>query len=197
MRENIKEKKMKKTVKSEIFENGKYTIEVKKGLLTISCSKKGPIMEINRIEVKGEIKDEKRALELAAKYILDLEQGAGNYNHIEKAFKIVKEYTTDLDSYHGEVDVFLGELAQRAYDSFYEKVRTKVSADGGKSYIILHEGNVECKFDDEFVKINGKRFVLESGEYGISDALSQISETTDFLSKESLKTYEMLKEKFD
>ena len=187
---------MKKTVKSEIFEKGEYTIEVKKGLLTISCNKKGPIMEINRIEVKGEIKDEKMALELAVKYILDLEQGAGNYNHIEKAFKIVKEYTTDLDSHYGEVDVFLGDLAQKAYNSFGEKVRTKCSVDSG-SYIILHNGNVECKFDDEFVKINGKRFALESGEYGISDALSQISETTDFLSKESLETYEMLKEKFD
>ena len=187
---------MKKTVKSEIFEKGEYTIEVKKGLLTISCSKKGPIMEINRIEVKGEIRDEKWALELAAKYILDLEQGAGNYNHIEKAFKIVKEYTTDLDSHYGEVDVFLGDLAQNAYNSFSEKVKTKFSADD-KSYIILHEGNVECKFDDEFVKINGKRFALESGEYGISDALSQISETTDFLSEESLGTYNMLKEKFD
>lgn len=188
---------MKKTVKSEIFENGEYKIETKKGLLTISCSKKGPIMEINRIEVKGEmIKDEERALELAAKYILDLEQGAGNYNHIENAFKIVKEYTTDLDSYYGEVDVFLGDLVQNAYNSFSEKVKTKFSADD-KSYIILYEGNVECKFDDEFVKINGKRFALESGEYGISDALSQISETTDFLSKESLETYEMLKEKFD
>ena len=188
---------MKKTVKSEIFEKGEYKIEIKKGLLTISPSKKVPVMEIQKIEVKGEIKEPERALEIAEKYILDLEQGAGDYCDISKAFKIVKEYTMDLDSYGGDPDVFLGELAQQAYNSFYEKVRTKVSADGGKSYLVLHEGNVECRIDDGLVRIDGERFALESGEYGLSAALSQISKVTDFLSEKSLETYEMLLEKFD
>lgn len=188
---------MKKTVKSKIFEDGKYTIEVKDNLLTISSNEEEPLTEISKIEVKGEIKDKERALELAGKYILNLEQGAGNYNDIEDAFVEVKEYTTDLDSCYGERDVVLGDLVQRAYDSFAEKVKTKFSTDVDKSYIVLYEGNVECKRDDELVRINGERFALESGEYGISEALSQISETTDFLSEESLETYEMLKEKFD
>lgn len=188
---------MKKTVKSEIFEKGEYEIEIKKGLLTISASKKAQVMEIRKIEVKGEIKEPERALEIATKNILDLEQGAGDYCDIAKAFKTVKEYTMDLDSYYGEVDVFLGVLAQQACNSFYEKVRTKVSADGGKSYIVLHEGNVECRIDDGLVRIEGERFALESGEYGLSAAFSQISEVTDFLSEESYKTYEMLEEKFD
>lgn len=188
---------MKKTVKSEIFEKGEYEIEIKKGLLTISASKKAPVMEIQKIEVKGEMKEPERALEIAEKNILDLEQGAGDYCDIAKAFKIVTEYTMDLDSYYGEVDVFLGDLAQQAYNSFGEKVRTKVSADGGKSYVVLYEGNVECKIDDGLVKIEGERFALESGEYGLSTALSQISEVTDLLSEESYKTYEMLEEKFD
>ena len=192
----VKEKNMKKTVKSEIFEKGEYEIEVKEGLLTISASKKVLVMEIQKIEVKGEIKDLERALEIAEKNILDLEQGAGDYCDIAKAFKEVKEYTMDLDSGYGDVDVFLGELAQQAYNSFYEKVRTKVSADGGKSYLVLHEGNVECRIDDGLVRIEGERFALESGEYGLSAALSQISEVTDFLSEKSLETYEMLLEKF-
>ena len=187
---------MKKTVKSEIFEKGEYRIEIKKDLLTIKSSGKEPA-EIKKIEAKGEIKEPERALEIAQKYILDMEQGAGDYCDIAKAFKNVKEYTMDLDSYYGDPDVFLGELAQQAYNSFYEKVRTKVSADGGKSYVVLYEGNVECRIDDGLVKIEGERFALESGEYGISAALSQISETTDFLSEESYKTYEMLEEKFD
>lgn len=193
----VKEKNMKKTVKSEIFEKGEYKIEIKKELLTISASKKVPVMEIQKIEVKGEIKDLERALEIAEKNILDLEQGAGDYCDIAKPFKEVKEYTMDLDSGYGDVDVFLGELAQQAYNSFYEKVRTKVSADGGKSYLVLHEGNVECRIDDGLVRIEGERFALESGEYGLSAALSQISEVTDFLSEKSLETYEMLLEKFD
>lgn len=193
----VKEKNMKKTVKSEIFEKGEYEIEVKEELLTISASKKGQVMEIQKVEAKGETKDFETAMRIAEKYILDLEQGAGDYCDISKAFKEVEEYTMDLSSHYGDADVFLGELAQQAYNSFYEKVRTKVSADGGKSYVVLHEGNVECKIDDGLVRIEGERFALESGEYGFSAALSQISEVTDFLSEESYKTYEMLEEKFD
>lgn len=188
---------MKKTVKSKIFEDGKYKIEVKDNLLTISSNEEEPITEISKIEVAGKVKDQKKALELAEKYILNLEQGEGNYNDIEDAFVEVKEYTTDLDSCYGDRDVVLGDLVQRAYDSFAEKVKTKFSTDVDKSYIVLYEGNVECKRDDELVRINGEWFALESGEYGLSEALSQIDETTDFLSEESLETYEMLKEKFE
>ena len=187
---------MEKTVKSEIFERTEYRIEAREDFLTISSGETGPFAEIRKIEVKGETKEPERALEIAQKYILDLEQGAGDYCDIAKAFKEVKEYTMDLDSGYGDVDVFLGELAQQAYNSFYEKVRTKVSADGGKSYLVLHEGNVECRIDDGLVRIEGERFALESGEYGLSAALSQISEVTDFLSEKSLETYEMLLEKF-
>ena len=194
---------MKKTVKSELFERGEYSIEVKEGLLSITSNEIEPIVEIQKVEVKGEIKDQKMAMEIAEKYILNMEQGKGDYSDIEKAFKEVKEYTLDLDSCYGDNNDLLGGLAQRAYNSFGEKVRIKFSTDGSSayseniSYVVLFEGNVECKYNDELVRINGERFTLESGEYGLHDALSQIGKTTDFLSEESLETYEMLKEKFD
>ena len=194
---------MKKTVKSELFERGEYSIEVKEGLLSITSNEIEPIVEIQKVEIKGEIKDQKMAMEIAEKYILNMEQGKGDYSDIEKAFKEVKEYALDLDGCYGQNSGILGELAYRAYSSFCEKAGVKFSTDGNSAYsenicyIVLREGNVECKYNDELVRIEGERFALESGEYGLHDALSQIGKTTDFLSEESLETYEMLKEKFD
>ena len=194
---------MEKTVKSELFERGEYKIEVKEDLLTITSNEIEPIVEIQKAEVKGEIKDQERALEIAEKYILNLEQGKGDYCDIAKAFKEVKEYALDLDGCYGQNSGILGELAYRAYSSFCEKAGVKFSTDGNSAYsenicyIVLREGNVECKYVDELVRIEGERFALESGKYGLDNALFQISKITDFLSEESLETYKMLKQKFD
>lgn len=194
---------MEKTVKSKLFERGEYKIEVKEDLLTITSNEEGPTIEIQKAEVKGEIKDQERALEIAEKYILNLEQGEGDYCDIEKAFKEVKEYALDLDDCYGENSDILGKLAYRAYSSFRGKVGVKLSTNGSSAcsenicYIVLFEGNVECKYCDELVRIEGERFALESGKYGLDNALFQISKITDFLSEESLETYKTLKQKFD
>ena len=194
---------MEKTVKSELFERGEYKIEVKEDLLTITSNEIEPIVEIQKVKVKGEIKNHERALEIAEKYILNLEQGKGDYCDIKKAFKEVKEYALDLDGCYGQNSGILGELAYRAYSSFCEKVGVKFSTDGNSAYsenicyIVLREGNVECKYNDELVRIEGERFALESGKYGLDNALSQIGKTTGFLSEESLETYKTLKQKFD
>lgn len=108
---------MKKKVKSKFFERGEYKIEVKEDLLTITSNEEGRAVEIQKAEVKGEIKDQERALEIAEKYILDLEQGKGDYCDIKKAFKEVKEYALDLDDCYGENSDILGKLAYRAYSS--------------------------------------------------------------------------------
>lgn len=194
---------MEKTVKSELFERGEYKIEVKEDLLTITSNEIEPIVEIQKVKVKGEIKNHERALEIAEKYILNLEQGKGDYCDIAKAFKEVKEYALDLDGCYGQNSGILGELAYRAYSSFRGKAVVKFSTNGSSDFsenichIVLFEGNVECKYCDELVRIEGKRFALESGKYGLDNALSQIGKTTGFLSEESLETYKTLKQKFD
>ena len=185
---------MKKTVN---LETTAYEINVEDLAIEIKNKSKGLEEDILNVKIEGKVEIKEKAMEIAEKYIDELEWGGAEYSDISSAFVhgTVKEYRIDTGRSQ-EADERIGVNIISIIESFLaegeEKVNVYFSAvneKGKKDYILFEGGNVEASIGDNFLKISKgvAEFKSHSGE--IQKIIKNLAEFSEHLSKENQKAF--------
>lgn len=160
---------MKKTVSLEKIERRNYEINVE-GLM-IEIRNLDSSSEIQNLKVTGKVKNENEAMKIVQKYISDLEEETAEYSDIAKAFVplTITEFRMDMDSYYGEKNDFLGEIAHKVIKSFKneigKEIKVFVSTDNETNYISLNEGDFKMEIEGNSFEITDGYIEIKSGPY--------------------------------
>lgn len=188
---------MKKTVNLEATA---YEINVEDLSIEIKNKSKSLEEDILSVKIKGKVEDKEKAIEIAEKYIEELEWGGAEYADISSAFipGTVKEYRIDTGRSQ-DADERLGVNVNSILESFLaegeEKVNVFFSAvneKGEKDYILFEVGNVKASIGDNFLKISKgvSEFKTHSGE--IQKIIKNLAEFSEHLSEENQKAFSNL-----
>lgn len=188
---------MKKTVN---LETTVYEINVENLGIEIKNKSKGLEEDILNIKIEGKVEDKKKAMEIAEKYIDELEWGGAEYSDISSAFipGTIKEYRMDTGRSQN-ADERLGVNIISIIESFLaedeDEVKVFFSAvneKGKKDYILFEAGNVEASIEDNFLKISKgvSEFKSHSGE--IQKIIKNLAEFSEHLSEENQKAFSNL-----
>ena len=188
---------MKKTVN---FETTAYEINVEDFTIEIKNKSKDLNEDILNVKIEGKVKDKEKAMEIAEKYIEELEWGGAEYADISNAFVsgTVKEYRMDtgrsLDAnerlglnVNSILESFLAE-GEEKLNIFFSAVNEREE----KDYLLLEGGNVEALIGNNFLKISKgvAEFKSHSGE--IQKIIKNLAEFSEHLSEENQKSFSNL-----
>lgn len=183
---------MKKTIN---LETTSYEINVEDLAIEIKNKSKDLNEDILNVKIEGKVADKEKAMEIAEKYIDELEWGGAEYADISSAFipGTVKEYRIDTGRSQ-DADERLGVNIISIIENFLaedeDEVKVFFSAvneKGKKDYILFEAGNVEASIGDNFLKISKgvAEFKSHSGE--IRKIIKNLAEFSEYLSEENQK----------
>lgn len=189
---------MKKTVN---FETTAYEINIEDLTIEIENKSKDLNEDILNVKIVGKVKDKEKAMEIAEKYIEELEWGGAEYADISNAFVsgTVKEYRMDtgrsLDAnerlglnVNSILESFLAE-GEEKLNIFFSAVNEREE----KDYLLLEEGNVKASIGgDNFLKISKGLLEVKSNAWGIKKIIRNLIEISEYLSEENRKTFSNL-----
>lgn len=189
---------MEKTVN---LETTAYEINVEDFAIEIKNKSKDLNEDILNVKIEGKIKDKEKAMEIAEKYIEELEWGGAEYADISNAFVsgTVKEYRMDtgrsLDAnerlglnVNSILESFLAE-GEEKLNIFFSAVNEREE----KDYLLLEEGNVKVSIGgDNFLKISKGLLEVKSNAWGIKKIIRNLIEISEYLSEENRKTFSNL-----
>lgn len=185
---------MKKTIN---LETTAYEINVEDSAIEIKNKSKDLDENILNVKIEGKVEDKEKAMEIAEKYIDELEWGGAEYADISSAFisGTVKEYRIDTGR-SWEADERLGLNVNSILESFLaegeEKVNiffSAVNEKGEKDFLLLEEGNVKASIGDNFLKISKGLLEVKSNSWGIKKIIQNLIEFSEYLSEENRKTF--------
>lgn len=188
---------MKKTVNLEATA---YEINVKDLSIEIKNKSKSLEEDILNVKIEGKVEDKKKAIEIAEKYIDELEWGGAEYADISIAFVpgTVKEYRIDTGRSQ-DADERLGVNVNSILESFLaegeEKVNVFFSAVNEKekkNYVLFEGGNVKASIGDNFLKISKGIAEFKSHFSGIQKIIKNLGEFSEHLSEENQKAFSNL-----
>ncbi len=188
---------MKRTIN---LEKTSYEINVEDLAIEIKNKSKSLEEDILNVKIEGKVEDKEKAIEIAEKYIDELEWGGAEYSDISSAFipGTVKEYRIDTGRSQ-DADERIGANVNSILESFLVEGEDKVNVffsavneKGKKDYILLEEGNVEASIGDNFLKISKgvAEFKSHSGE--IQKIIKNFSEFSEHLSEKNQKAFSNL-----
>lgn len=177
-----------------------YEINVENLGIEIKNKSKGLEEDILNIKIEGKVEDKEKAMEIAEKYIDELEWGGAEYSDISSAFipGTIKEYRMDTGRSQN-ADERLGVNVNSILESFLAEGEDKVNVffsavneKGKKDYVLLKEGNVEASIGDNFLKISKgvAEFKSHSGE--IQKIIKNLAEFSEHLSEKNQKAFSNL-----
>lgn len=180
---------MKKTISLEKNETKIYEINVE-GLMIeikeIGCASE---IDFQKIKVTGKVKSMNEAMEIAQKYISDLEEETAEYSDIAKAFVplTITEFRMDMDSYYGEKNDFLGEIAYKVIKSFKneigKEIKVFVSTDDETNYISLNEGDFKMEIEGNSFEITDGYIEIKSGSYELEKMVKNLGNVDRYFSE--------------
>ena len=188
---------MKKTVNLEATA---YEINVEDLSIEIKNKSKSLEEDILNVKIKGKVKNKEKAMEIAEKYIDELEWGGAEYADISSAFipRTVKEYRIDTGRSQ-DADERLGVNVNSILESFLaegeEKVNVFFSAvneKGKKDYVLFEGGNVEASIRDNFLEISKGVTEFKPHSGGIQKIIKNLAEFSEHLSEENQKAFSNL-----
>lgn len=188
---------MKKTIN---LETTSYEINVEDLAIEIKNKSKDLNEDILNVKIEGKVADKEKAMEIAEKYIDELEWGGAEYADISSAFipGTVKEYRIDTGRSQ-DADERIGVNVNSILESFLaedgDEVKvffSTVNEKRKKDYILFEAGNVEASIGDNFLKISKgvAEFKSHSGE--IQKIIKNLAEFSEHLSKENQKAFSNL-----
>lgn len=193
---------MKKTVILEKNETRIYEINVE-GLMIeikeIGCASE---IDFQEIKVTGKVKSMNEAMEIAQKYISDLEEGTAEYSDIAKAFipSTITEFRMDMDSYYGERNDFLGEIANKVIKSFKNEIEKEIkvfiSTDNETSYISLNEGDFKMEIKGNSFEITDGYIEIKSGPYELEKMVKNLGNVDSYFSESTEGAFAGIKNGF-
>lgn len=180
---------MKKTVILEKNETRIYEINVE-GLMIeikeIGCASE---IDFQKIKVTGKVKSMNEAMEIAQKYISDLEEETAEYSDIAKAFvpSTITEFRMDMDSYYGEKNDFLGEIAYKVIKGFKNEIEKEIkvfiSTDNETNYISLNEGDFKMEIEGNSFEITDGYIEIKSGSYELEKMVKNLGNVDRYFSE--------------
>lgn len=182
------------------LETTSYEINVEDSAIKIKNKSKDLDENILNVKIEGKVEDKEKAMEIAEKYIDELEWGGAEYSDISSAFipGTIKEYRMDTGRSQN-ADERLGVNVNSILESFLAEGEdgvkvffSAVNEKGEKDYVLLEGGNVEASIGDNFLKISKgvTEFKSHSGE--IQKIIKNLAELSEHLSKENQKAFSNL-----
>lgn len=182
------------------LETTSYEINVEDSAIKIKNKSKDLDENILNVKIEGKVEDKEKAMEIAEKYIDELEWGGAEYSDISSAFipGTIKEYRMDTGRSQN-ADERLGVNVNSILESFLVEGEDKVNVffsavneKGKKDYVLLKEGNVEASIGDNFLKISKgvAEFKSHSGE--IQKIIKNLAEFSEHLSEKNQKAFSNL-----
>lgn len=179
------------------LETTSYEINVEDSAIKIKNKSKDLDENILNVKIEGKVADKEKAMEIAEKYIDELEWGGAEYADISSAFipGTIKEYRMDTGRSQ-DADERLGVNIISIIESFLaegeEKVNiffSAVNEKGEKDFFLLEEGNVKASIGDNFLKISKGLLEVKSNSWGIKKIIQNLIEFSEYLSEENRKTF--------
>lgn len=188
---------MKKTVN---LETTAYEINVEDLAIEIKNKSKSLEESILNVKIEGKVADKEKAMEIAEKYIDELEWGGAEYADISSAFipGTIKEYRMDTGRSQ-DADERLGVNIISIIESFLaedgDEVKvffSTVNEKRKKDYVLFEGGNVEALIGNNFLKISKgvAEFKSHSGE--IQKIIKNLAEFSEHLSEKNQKAFSNL-----
>ena len=182
------------------LETTSYEINVEDSAIEIKNKSKSLEEVILNVKIEGKVENKEKAMEIAEKYIDELEWGSAEYADIISAFipGTIKEYRIDTGRSQ-EANERLGVNIISIIESFLAEGEEKmnvffsaVNEKGKKDYILFEGGNVEALIGNNFLKISKgvSEFKSHSGE--IQKIIKNLAEFSEHLSEENQKSFSNL-----
>lgn len=180
---------MKKTVSLEKIERRNYEINIEGLMIEIRNLDKDSGLDFQKLKITGKVKNENEAMEIAQKYISDLEEETAEYSDIAKAFipSTITEFRMDMDSYYGEKNDFLGEIANKIIKSFKNEIEKEIkvfiSTDNETNYISLNEGDFKMEIEGNSFEITDGYIEIKSGSYELEKMVKNLGNVDRYFSE--------------
>lgn len=180
---------MKKTVILEKNETRIYEINVEELMIEIKELGCASEIDFQKIKVTGKVKSMNEAMEIAQRYISDLEEETAEYSDIAKAFvpSTITEFRMDMDSYYGERNNFLGKIEKEIIESFENKIekviKVFVSTDNETNYISLNGGDFKMEIKGNTFEITNGYIEIKSGPYEFEKMVKNLGNVDRYFSE--------------
>ena len=190
---------MKKTITLEKNGARNYEINVEGLMIEINLV---DASEFQNLKVTGKVKDENEATEIAQKYISGLEEETAEYSGIAKAFipSTITEFRMDMDSYYGERNDFLGEIANKVIESFKDEIEKEIkvfiSTDNETNYISLNEGDFKMEMERNTFEITDGNIEIKAGPYELEKMVRNLRNVDRYFSEATKDAFEVIKNGF-
>ena len=172
---------------SMIYEEGGYKIsETGEGIEI-----KGEGTDIIELTIKG--KEKENALNLIEENLKKIE--LGEYEIFNEIFNSIDNFSLTLDSDFGETDQVLGDITKELIETF-DSSKIYVSSffsTEDKKEIIFNNGNIDLKYNENFLSINNGNIKNNSDEDSIDYFLDQLKDLKTSLSPENKKAFNNFK----
>lgn len=172
---------------SRIYEDGGYEISETGDGIEI----KGEGTDIIELKIEGKTKPE--SLELIEENLKKIE--LGEYEIFNKIFNSIDNFSLTLDSDFGETDQVLGDITKELIETF-DSSKIYVSSlfsTEDKKEIIFNNGNIDLKYNENFLSINNGNIKNNSDEDSIDYFLDQLKDLKTSLSPENKKAFNNFK----
>lgn len=175
---------------SRIYEDGGYEISETGDGIEI----KGEGTDIIELTIKG--KEKENALNLIEENLKKIE--LGEYEIFNEIFNSIENFSLTLDSDFGETDQVLGDITKELIETF-DSSKIYVSSlfsTEDKKEIIFNNGNIDLKYNENFLSINNGNIKSNSDEDSIDYFLDQLKDLKTSLSPENKKAFNNFKANF-
>lgn len=172
---------------SRIYEDGGYKISETGSGIEI----KGEGTNIIELTIKGNEKE--NALNLIEENLKKIE--LAEYEIFNEIFNSIESFSLTLDSDFGETDQVLGDIAKELIETFDSSkiyVSSLFSIEDKKE-IIFNNGNIDLKYNENFLSINNGNIKNNSDEDSIDYFLDQLKDLKTSLSPENKKAFNNFK----
>lgn len=172
---------------SRIYEDGGYEISETGDGIEI----KGEGTDIIELTIKG--KEKENALNLIEENLKKIE--LGEYEIFNEIFNSIENFSLTLDSDFGETDQVLGDITKELIETF-DSSKIYVSSffsTEDKKEIIFNNGNIDLKYNENFLSINNGNIKNNSDEDSIDYFLDQLKDLKTSLSPENKKAFNNFK----
>lgn len=172
---------------SRIYEDGGYKISETGDGIEI----KGEGTDIIELTIKG--KEKENSLNLIEENLKKIE--LAEYEIFNEIFNSIESFSLTLDSDFGETDQVLGDIAKELIETF-DSSKIYVSSFFSiedKKKIIFNNGNIDLKYNENFLSINNGNIKNNSNEDSIDYFLDQLKDLKTSLSPENKKAFNNFK----